>query len=355
MKPLSEVRFGFVGAGAIAHHAADAVLRHPHAKLVAVQDLHVERLKTLQKKHTLEFAHETVEDLLANKSVDAVYIAVPNKFHIPLAIQALKAGKHVILEKPFAMNAAEAEKAIALAKKARLVLNVGMNQRFTADSQKIKQLVDQGFLGDIYHAKAYWMRRAGIPKLGTWFGNKAIAGGGSLYDIGVHMLDLCLYTINNFKPVSVVGATYTKFGNRGLGEGGWGLSDRSAVPFDVDDFASAFIRFANGATVTLDTSWACHQADDNSDNVEIFGTEAGATLRPARLFRDSAGLPGTYEVVNEPKVALKMPHQDRFHNFINHLRGEEELCVSTHQALVVQKILDGIAESNRTGKEVRLA
>jgi len=355
IKPLSEVRFGFIGAGAIAHYAADAVLRHPNAKLVAVQDLHVERLKTLQKKHSLEFAHEKVEDLLANKAVDAVYIAVPNKFHIPLTIQALEAGKHVILEKPFAMNAAEAEKAIALSEKLGLVLTVGMNQRFSADSQKIKQLVEQGVLGEIYHAKAYWRRRAGIPKLGTWFVSQEVAGGGSLYDIGVHMLDLCLWTINNYKPVSVVGATYTKFGNRGLGEGGWGLSDRGNATFDVDDFASAFIRFANGATVTLDTSWACHQPTGNSDNVEVYGTEAGASLRPARLFRNRAGLPAMYEVVEELVLPLKMPHEDRFHNFINYLRGEEDLCVPTQQALVVQKILDGIAESNRTGKEVRLA
>jgi predicted dehydrogenase len=355
MKNLSEVRFGFIGAGQIAHYAAEAVLRHPNARLVAIQDLNIDRLKTLQKKHSLEYAHEKVEDLLANKAVDAVYIAVPNKFHIPLTIQALEAGKHVLLEKPFAMNAEEAAKAIAIAEKSGLILNLGMNQRFTADSQKIKQLVEQGVLGEIYHAKAYWMRRTGIPKLGTWFGNKEVAGGGSLYDIGVHMLDLCLYTINNFEPVSVMGATYTKFGNRGLGEGGWGLSDRVETAFDVDDFGTALIRFANGATVSLDTSWACHQAVGSKEGVELFGTEAGASLRPARLYRGSAGLPATYEIVDDFKMSLKMPHQERFHNFINHLRGEEELCVTTHQALVVQKILDAIAESNRTGKEVRLA
>jgi predicted dehydrogenase len=89
--------------------------------------------------------------------------------------------------------------------------------------------------------------------------------------------------------------------------------------------------------------------------VDVYGTEGGATLRPAKLFRGSAGLPATYEIVDELKMSLKMPHQERFHNFINYLRGEEELCVTTHQALVVQKILDAIAESNRTGKEVRLA
>jgi predicted dehydrogenase len=355
MTHLSTVRFGFIGAGQIAHYAAEAVLRHPHAKLVAIQDPHLERRSTLQKKHALEHAHEAVEELLANQNVDAVYIAVPNKFHVPLAIQALEAGRHVILEKPFAMNASEAEAAINVARKAGLVLNLGMNQRFSADSQKIKQLVEDGVLGEIYHAKAIWRRRTGIPKLGTWFGNKEIAGGGALYDIGVHMLDLCLWTINNFEPVSVVGATYTKFGNRGLGEGGWGLSDRVETKFDVDDFASAFLRFANGATVTLDTTWACHQGAGTIENVEVFGTEGGATLRPAKLFRGGRGGPSAYEIVDDLQVKLKMPHQERFHNFINHLRGEEELCVTPHQALVVQKILDGIAESNRTGKEVRLA
>jgi predicted dehydrogenase len=354
MKPLSTVRFGLIGAGQIAHYAADAILKHPHAKLVAVQDPHLERRTTLQKKHALEHAHEVVEDLLSNANVDAVYIAVPNKFHVPLAIQALEAGKHVILEKPFAMNAGEAEAAINVAKKAGLVLNLGMNQRFTSDSQKIQQLVQDGALGEIYHAKAIWRRRSGIPSLGTWFGNKEIAGGGSLYDIGVHMLDLALWTINNFEPVSVTGATYTKFGNRGLGEGGWGLSDKVETKFDVDDFASAFIRFANGATVTLDTTWACHQATGNIENVEVFGTEGGATLRPAKLFRGGT-FPAPYEVVDDLKMTLKMPHQERFHNFINHLRGEEELCVTPEQALTVQKILDAIAESNSTGKEVRLA
>jgi predicted dehydrogenase len=354
MKPLSEVRFGFIGAGQIAYYAAEAILRHPYARFVALQDMHEERLKTLQKKHSLEYAHATAEELLANKSVDAVYIAVPNKFHVPLAIQALEAGKHVILEKPFAMSATEAAQAIAAAKAADRVLTVGMNQRFTADSQKIRQLVEQGVLGEIYHAKVYWQRRSGIPKLGTWFGNKEIAGGGCLYDIGVHGLDLCLYVINNFQPISVMGATYTKFGNRGLGEGDWGMSDRAEIPFNVDDFASAFIRFANGATVTLDASWACHQAENNRHNVELFGTEAGATLRPAKLFRGGKA-PASYEIVDDIKMPLKMPHQERFHNFINHLRGEEDLCVTPEQALVVQKILDGIAESNRTGREVRLA
>ena len=354
MQNLSDVRFGFIGSGQIAHWAADMVKSHPQAKVAAVQDLNESRRKALGEKIAGAAVYATAEELLADPFVNAVYIATPNKFHASLAIQALEAGKHVILEKPFAMSAIEAEAVIAAANKAERVLTLGMNQRFSADSQKIKHFVDSGALGDIYHAKAYWFRRAGIPKLGTWFGSKDLAGGGSLYDIGVHMLDLCLYTINNFEPVSVVGATYTKFGNRGLGEGGWGHSERSDIPFDVDDFASAFIRFKNGATVTLDTSWACHRAEGNRDNVEVFGTDGGASMRPASLFRTGATSTFPYDVINQIDVPLKMPHQERFHNFINHLLGKEELCVTTAQALVVQKILDGIAESTKTGREVLL-
>src|SRR5262249_49032881 len=152
------------------------------------------RAKKIADKYGAQ-AYASAKELFADRSIDAVYIATPNKFHVPLAKEALQAGKHVILEKPFAMNAVEAAEAIATAKAAGKVLTVGMNQRFTADSQKIKHLVEQGVLGEIYHAKASWMRRAGIPKLGTWFGNHEMSGGGCLYDIGVHMLDLCLYTL----------------------------------------------------------------------------------------------------------------------------------------------------------------
>jgi predicted dehydrogenase len=357
MKHLTQIGFGFIGAGAITHYSAESLSKHPQVKLVSVYDPHEGRAKALGEKFKFDSVTTDLEKFLNNKNIDAVYIATPNKFHVPLTLQVLKAGKHVILEKPFALNYAEAKQAVDAAKAASLVFTLGMNQRFNADSQRVKQLVDQGGLGDIYHAKAYWLRRTGIPKLHTWFGNRELAGAGCLYDIGVHMLDLTLYTINNYQPVSVTGATYTKFGDRDLGEGGWGLSDKSDLKFDVEDFASAFIRFANGATVTLDVTWAAHRFNSNSDNVELFGTEGGASLRPAKYFRFAQvgnNKPVGYDVVEDLDAPLAMPHADRFHNFANHLLGKEELVVTTDQALTVQKILDAIAESSRLGKEVRI-
>ncbi len=353
MKTYSKIRFGFVGAGQIASSAADAVKRHSDATLVAVHDLNQERLKDLTTKLGVE-ASPTVEELFADDGIDAVYIATPNKFHVPLTIQALEAGKHVILEKPFAMNLAEAQEAARTARDKGLVLMLGMNQRFSGDSQKIYSLARDGKLGEIYHAKAYWRRRTGIPKIGTWFSSMGMAGGGCLYDIGVHMLDLGLYLMGNFEPVSVLGSTYTKFGNRGLGEGGWGMSERSDIRFDVDDFASAFIRFRNGASMTLDATWACHQEKAGMDNVELFGTEAGATARPAKIYRFGKNEESQYEIIDQVKAPIPYPHCERFHNFINHLLGKEELCVKIEEALAVQKILDAIAESSRTGKSIDL-
>jgi predicted dehydrogenase len=350
---MSSLNFGFIGAGQISHHSVPCINGHPHAKVTAAQDTNRTRLDELCAAHGIAKSYATADELFADRDIDAVYIATPNKFHVPLAVQALEAGKHVILEKPFAMNHAEALEAAEAARKNGRVLTLGMNQRFGQAPQTLRELVKAGMLGEIYHAKAFWFRRSGIPRLGTWFGNRELAGGGCLYDIGVHFLDLSLYLMDNFEPVSVFGSTYTKFGHRGLGEGGWGKSDRAEIPFDVEDFATGLVRFANGATVSLDVAWACHAEDENRADVHLYGTEAGAHAMAGKILRRDAQT-GEYLTVQNVRSEVRYPHADRFHNFINHLRGEEDLCVTLEQALVVQKVLDGIAESSRTGREVRL-
>lgn len=346
------IKFGLIGAGQIAYPSAKSISAHPDAEVVAAQDLNPERLRKLCSEEEIPRAWATAPELLADRDVDVVYIAVPNKFHAPLAIEAMKAGKHVILEKPFAMNAAEARRVIATAREEKRVFTVGMNMRFREESQAVARMARKGDLGEIYHGKAYWIRRQGIPKLGTWFGNRELAGGGCLYDIGVHMLDLCLFAMDNFDAVSVSGVTCTKFGNRGLGEGNWGHSDREHDTFDVEDFASALIRFGNGATVTLDVTWACHTDEPNRNDVRLFGTDAGASCFPAQIFR-SPEVNGEYEVLPAPE-SDPMFAPDRFHNLIRHLKDEEPLCVAPEEALKVQEILDAIAESSRTGREIRL-
>lgn len=345
------LRFGVIGAGQISQHSCEEINGHPDARVDAASDPNRERLGALVSKHQIARSYDSNDALIDDPDLDAVYIAVPNCFHAPLAIRALEAGKHVLLDKPFAMNLREAEAVAAAAAASGKVFTLGMNQRFRSDSQKLRSLVADGVLGEVYYAKAYWFRRAGIPKIGTWFGNKALAGGGALLDIGVHLLDLALYLTGDFRPVAVSGQTYGKFGHRGLGEGGWGLSDRNAGSFDVDDAATAMIKLASGITVSLEVTWAIHQRDGQRMNVELFGSEAGAGCYPLELYRRNAD---GYQVLTDVSARQDHPHNKRFFNFIGAILGREPLLVSMQQALAVQSILDAIYESSTTGREVRL-
>jgi predicted dehydrogenase len=351
-----ELRFGVFGAGQISHVACEEIARHPAASVVALSDPHPERLAKLAAKVGSVRAYADNRQLLADPDVSAVYIATPNAFHAPLALAALAAGKHVLIEKPFALDAVEAAAVVAASERSGKLLSIGMNLRFNADSQRLAALVRRGALGQVYHAKAFWFRRAGIPKLGTWFSSKALAGGGALYDIGVHLLDLSLFALDRFDPVSVSGRVYSTFGGRGLGEGDWGHSERSHELFDVDDSATALLRFADGATLTLDVSWAIHQKEANRMNVLVHGSEGGAGCFPGEHYRFGAEL-GSYEVapLESSRIELEFPHENRFFNFIGAALGRERLCVTASQALAVQRILDAIYESSRLGREVMLS
>lgn len=351
---MSSLRFGIVGAGAIAESAVNSITAITDAAFAGVYDVNAERAQALAKRASGAKAYATTTALFADPAIDAVYIAVPNCFHAKLAEAALRAGKHVLLDKPFALNLKEAKKVAAAAKAAKRTFMVGMNQRFTPEAQRIRAVVARGDLGEVYHVKTCWYRRAGIPKLGTWFGNKKLSGGGCTLDIGVHMLDLAMFLTGRFDPVAVMGATYGKFGHRGLGEGGWGRSERDPkLVFDVEDFASAMVRFRNGMTLNLDVTWACHSETDGSRNVVLYGTEAGASTFPAKLFRPAKD--GDYQVLDKPNATLAWPHGCRFHNFVDAVRGRCAPAVGINEALAVQAVLDGMYASAKSGMAVAIA
>ena len=350
------LRVGIIGAGSISQGAANEINGDERAEVVAIADPSPERCAALAKKANVERCFGSGEELIAADGIDAIYIAVPNKFHAPLAKLALEAGKHVILDKPFALNLAEAKGVAAAAEKHQRILMLGMNQRFKKTTQVMRARVAAGQLGEVYHAKAAWRRRGGIPRIGSWFTQKAVSGGGGLLDIGVHMLDMTLYILDNFKPLSVTGAAYTKLGSQGLGSGGWGMSeiDPNAV-FDVDDFATALIKLEGGISITLDASWALHQSTATIDEVNLFGTKAGAAANADELYR--FGDDGGY-TITQGASQDGLPEQlsgSRFSNFIGACVGEHAPAVTVEQALAVQAIIDAIYESSRSGHEVVIA
>ena len=357
------IKTGIIGAGMIAPSGIEGFQNSGIAEVLAVADQHRGRAEQRAKEYNIPRIYGSAEELLADKDLEVVYIALPNKFHVSVSLAALEKGKHVICEKPMAMNLAEGQKVAAALKGKKLKFMIGQNQRFAADSQKIKYLAEQGYFGELYHAKAYWRRRNGAPKQGTWFGSQELAGGGCILDIGVHMLDLSLYIMDNFEAESVSGASYSKLAHHGIGFGGWGMSDNENLPFDVDDLSCALIKLKGGATVALDVSWASHSEHDDCHNVDFYGSEAGGQCYPAKVFtfdkvlRSNVNVElkgGATQESSFVGLPLRYPHCDRFAHFVRAVCGEEELCVKLEESLQVQRILDAIKESAQTGREVRL-
>ena len=256
-----------------------------------------------------------------------------------------------MLDKPMATNARDAARLAVEARRRRRLLMVGQNQRFTPEVQTLRQMVERGVLGEVYHARAVWLRRAGIPRIGSWFTQRRLAGGGCTYDIGAHVLDQTLYLMGEFEAAAVSGQTFARFGPRGLGNGSWGCSEIDPRrPFDVEDASIALIRLRSGRTVQLETSWAGHQAAADLNGTQLFGTDAGATTSPLQLFH-SARRGYCVESIDPlpPRV-----NPNRMVHFINVLLGREEPHVTPGQSVAVQRILDAIYRSAATGREVRL-
>lgn len=338
-----------IGAGAIGLNHIDSFQKHPAASVVALAEVSPERGQEAKEKFNVPELVTDYKVLLGRDDIDVISIALPNYLHAPVGLEALQAGKHVMVDKPIATNAGDAAKLVEESNARGLLLMVGQNHRFTPASQTAKQMIERGDLGEVYHGKTQLLRRAGIPRIGSWFTQTKFAGGGAIYDIGVHALDRCLYLMGEFDAASVSGQTYAKFGPRGLGDGSWGKGEIDpSKPFDVDDFSVALIKLKSGRTVLLEASWAGHL--NQVDNTELFGTEAGLQFPPLKILHDT---PEGYKVEDVEPLPL-LVNENRMAHFIDVLLGQAEPLVKREESLALQKILDAIYESSRTGTEVRL-
>ncbi len=350
-KSKERLKVAVFGAGAIGLDHIQSFKLHPSAEVVALAETSQERGREAADRFNIPELVTDYRVLLARPDIDVVSIALPNYLHAAVALASLRAGKHVMLDKPMATNAADAARLVTEARKQRVRLMVGQNNRFIPEVQTARQLIDDGVLGEVYHAKTAWTRRAGIPRIGSWFTQKQFAGGGCTYDIGVHALDRCLYLLGEFEAAAVSGQTYSKFGPRGLGSGTWGKSEiNPKAKFDVDDFSVALIKLKSGRTVLLESSWAAHQADPDFNGTQVFGTDAGLLLPPLKLFR-----PGKHGYSNELVKLIPTPvNPNRMVHFIDVVLGRAEQFVKPEESLAVQKILDAIYASARSGREVRI-
>ncbi|MES2476732.1 MAG: Gfo/Idh/MocA family oxidoreductase [Verrucomicrobiota bacterium] len=358
------IKVGVIGAGGmLQYHAAG--FRQAGAEIVAVADPAPGAAARAAEKWDIANAFESVDAMLAGcPELDAVSIIVPNKFHAPLSLQCLKAGKHVFCEKPPALKAAEVEEMIAAATATNKTLMFNFNNRARPESQAMKSYCDDGSVGTINSAQAKWIRRTGIPGFGGWFTTKELSGGGPVIDL-LHMIDLALYFMGYPEPAHVLANTFDTFITDKGFKGPWGIPDRVDGTNDVEAAAHGFVTFKTGQVLSLQVSWA-EMVKREEVSVVFQGTKAGGKVE--RLFGrdglDETAIDTCELYVQENGNSVNrtivtpacedMGRSNSARNFIEAIEGKAEPLNTPVQALRLMKIIDGLFESASSGKPVSI-
>ena len=362
-----KLRVGLIGTGMICNIAHVPAWRAlgDDVEMVGAADIVASHAQGTAQAHGIPHWFDDPQRMLDELDLDVVSICAPNVYHKPWTLAALDAGAHVLCEKPVATSYQDAVEMYAAADAAGKLLMVGQSLRFRSENVAAKALADAGYLGQAYYAEAGAMRRRGVPEWGQ-FHMMEHSGGGPIYDIGVHALDLVLWLIGSPRVVAASGATYTRLANRDEGlvtsqaDSGAPEGVPTARPydyreFDVEDLGVGFMRLENGMTIVLRASWAAN-IPEGTGSTFILGTEAGMALNPLRLI----GTLGPYQADTTPVVPGKdeffaMGHIREAAHFVRAIRGEEELLVTRDEVLNVIHALEGLYQSAETGKEVQLA
>jgi len=335
------VRTALLGAGAIAQVAHLPAYRRLHnVELVAICDVSETKLRALKERTGVAHAVRTLDELLAIDEVEAVDVCLPTHLHRGAVERCLEAGRHVLCEKPLAMSATEVEEVREVRERAGKTLLVGMNHRYRDDSMELKKLVEEGELGDVFYARAGWLRRHERIRSDSWHYRRAKSGGGVVMDLGIHLLDLLLWFADH-PPPERVSATF--FHHR--------------PEIDVEDTASITLRCATGFTATVAVSWNFLTESDDQF-LDLHGTEGSGRLEPLRVHRRENG--DVVEVT--PRVAARSPNRQAYMEsyereiaFFAEIVAGREKAPPLEEQLVLARVLDATRRSAREGREVEVA
>ena len=351
------IKVGIIGCGGIGTGKhMPSLAKVPDCEMVAFCDIIPERAEKSAKKFGTPDAkvYTDYKELLKDPEIEVVHVCTPNRSHSFITVDALHAGKHVMCEKPMAINSAEAQKMLDAAKETGKKLSIGYQSRFRGDAQYMKKEAQDGTFGDIYYAKATALRRRAVPTWGVFL-NEYEQGGGPLIDIGTHALDLTLWMMDNYKPKYCVGTAYHKLNNQTETGNAWG--DWNPNEFTVEDSAFGFVVMENGATIVLESSWALNILDTREAVTTVCGTLAGGDMNDGLRIN---GIRNGRQYVLTPDFSTggvafndgnksEGPAAREEREWIEAIRNNTEPLVKPEQAYIVTKILEGIYESSKSG------
>jgi predicted dehydrogenase len=361
MSEYSKLKIGIIGCGGIAFqkHLPSLAKFKDKVSITAFCDIEIEKAEKAAKEYGIPEAriYTEYQELLQDKSIDAVHICTPNNSHAEITIASLESDKHVMCEKPMAINSLEAKSMLEAAERTGKKLTIGYQNRFRKDPILLNKACEDGDLGDVYLAKAHAIRRRGVPTWGV-FTDKEKQGGGPLIDIGTHSLDLALWMMKNYQPQTVLGSVFYKLKDKHEGNifGAWDEKN-----FDVEDSAFGFIKMKNGATIIMEASWALNIMNPKEAQVTLCGTEAGAEMlgKSRSVSINSSKYGHLIETNVSPSGSIPYYGSEELtagemeaKQWIEAILEDKEPLVKPEEAYVVTQILEAIYKSAEIGEAI---
>ncbi|NTW49521.1 MAG: Gfo/Idh/MocA family oxidoreductase [Chlorobiales bacterium] len=333
---MDKVKIGVIGLGRITQVTHLPLLsKSPNVEITALCDSEFNRTKALAEKYKVKHVFRDYQDLLALSEVDAIIIATPTNTHHDIAIDAIKAKKHCLVEKPLARTAKEAQKIVNAIGKSGIKLMVGMNQRFRPDAMMLKNFIHGGEIGDVFFVKAGWLKKNVADA--DWKVSKELSGGGVFLDLGIMVLDLALWLLDFPKAESV-----------------------SAINFDkskagVEDFSTVLIRLSTGQAITIETGWN-FEVDNDLLYCNVYGKDGFARVNPLRFNKKIQEnlVNVTPQRLGSIEDIYKRSYQNELNHFIGAVLGLFPLASSGKEAVERMTIVDAIYQSAKTKREVHL-
>jgi len=350
---MSKIKVAIIGCGTIAKHAhIPSYIANKDAEIKYFCDIIEERAEKAVKEHGCGTAITDYHDILNDPEVDAVSICTPNNVHASIAMDCMRAGKHVLCEKPAARTYAEALEMQRVQHETGVTLNIGVVNRFNTSVNRIRDLIQNGELGELYHVYVSFRAHRSIPGLGGDFTTKSVSGGGVLIDWGVHYLDIVMYCAGDPEPRTVSGQAYSKLGkdiDNYSYLNMWAGPPKYDGTYDVDDFVTGMIRTA-GPTISLNGAWA-QNIGVSETYIDFLGDKAGIRLQYGADFKLYSTKDGAL-LETIPQFKSSNHFQNEIDSFITCIQTGEKLPSHIDTAILSSKIIQAIYDSSDNGREV---